>query len=457
MLIELKIENFKSWKKADIKLAPLTVFFGANSSGKSSLTQFLLLLKQTKESTDRSIALDFGSEQTYVNLGSFKDVIHNHNESNSLKWNLIWNQSKDLKIVNPESKRSEFLFHGKELSISSEVKIKGQKIFSDFLEYNFSNERFTLSKGREGRNSFKLDAKKYKFKRTHGRVWDIPAPIKSYAFPDQVRTYFQNASFLSDLEKSYEEQLDRIFHLGPLRDYPKRQYTWAGSSPSDVGRRGERVVEAILAATARKDERNLRPRSPVKPFQEMVAFWLEEMGLIDSFSVKAIGDDESGLYRVHVKRDKDSADTLITDVGFGVSQILPVLVLLYYAPEESTIIFEQPEIHLHPAVQASLADLIITTVKHRKLQVIVESHSEHFLQRLTRRVAEGKSSPYMDISPEDIKLYFCSMSGGKSDLEALNLDMFGTISNWPKDFFGDAFGDIMGREKAALKNRIRKK
>lgn len=182
----------------------------------------------------------------------------------------------------------------------------------------------------------------------------------------------------------------------------------------------------------------------------MIAHWLREMGLIEAFHVEEISAG-SGLYRAKVKRDADSAETLITDVGFGVSQILPVLVLLYYVPEQSTVILEQPEIHLHPSVQSSLADLIIAAVRSRNIQVVLESHSEHLLQRLQRRVAEGTDSPVLEIAPADIKLYFCETSRGASHAEKLELNLFGGIENWPKDFFGDQFEELAAREEAALK------
>lgn len=456
MLRKLEITNFKSWQKLDIKLAPLTVLFGTNSSGKSSILQFLLMLKQTKESSDRSIALDFGNDQKSINLGSFKDAVYKHNEKADITWMLDWRQNELLKIADPEGKRSDPKFKGNILSIECSVRLRNKVPVCDSLSYNFDTSSFSLKRKPGDKNDFKLDADGYKFIRTLGRAWELPGPVKSYAFPDQVRTYYQNSLFLADLEKAYEEQLDKILHLGPLRDYPKRQYTWAGSSPLDVGRRGEGVVDAIMAATARKEVRNLRPMGRMKTFQEMIAFWLKEMGLINSFRVEEVGN-ESGLYRVYVKKDANSAETLITDVGFGVSQILPVLTLLYYVPEGSTVLLEQPEIHLHPAVQASLADLIITTVQHRKLQIIVESHSEHFLHRLTRRIAEKNNSDFPAITEEEIKLYFCSMKAGQSHLEPLDLDLFGNIGNWPKDFFGDAFGEIAAREKAAIKREMEAK
>jgi predicted ATPase len=128
---------------------------------------------------------------------------------------------------------------------------------------------------------------------------------------------------------------------------------------------------------------------------------------------------------------------------------LPALVLLYYVPEGSTILMEQPEIHLHPSVQSGLADAILTVAKSRKLQVIVESHSEHLLRRFQRRVAEN------DFPSDEIKLYFCDSVGGESKLVDLDIDLFGEIRNWPRDFFGDEMHEIAETRKAILKNKMR--
>jgi predicted ATPase len=454
MLTRLRFQNFKSWRKVDLPLAPLTALFGANSSGKSSLLQFLLLLKQTKDSPDRSLALDFGGEDSAADLGSFRDAVYAHQEEETISWHLEWQLPEELRIADPSGKRSEALFCGNTLEISSSVRLRNKNVVGDFLEYDFADSRFILRREKE-RPGFQLEGRTtndFRFIRTVGRKWDLPGPTKSYAFPDQARTYFQNSQFLSEFETAYVKQMDAILHLGPLRDYPKRQYIWAGSSPIDVGRRGERTVEAILAATARGEQRNLRAKARRRPFQEMVAWWLEELGLIQSFKITEVAPG-AGLYRAMVKRDLESPETSITDVGFGVSQILPALVLLYYAPEGSTVILEQPEIHLHPAVQSALADVIITAVKSRSIQIILESHSEHLFQRLLRRIAEAESSPYPSISPGDVRLFFCQSIQGISRLNALDVNLFGSIENWPQDFFGDQFGELAAKEEAALKRQ----
>src|SRR5690606_31440045 len=111
--------------------------------------------------------------------------------------------------------------------------------------------------------------------------------------------------------------------------------------------------------------------------------------------------------------------TTLPDVGFGVSQVLPVIVECFYAAPNSTIVIEQPELHLHPRVQAYLANLFVEAIRAREngrdrnVQILVESHSEHFIYRLQRLIAEEV------VSPADIALYFCRSSAHGSRIEPL--------------------------------------
>ena len=443
MLHRLKFQNFKSWPEADLKFGSITGLFGTNSSGKTGLIQFLLLLKQTKDGTDRGISLEFNGP--YVNLGVYHDMIHRNDEDQPLSWSLAFRTAKDLALVDPSGKRSEIIARSSDLVVESEVRALDEKAVSTRLTYSLGDITFSLVPKVEGKRNFELLAKgtDFRFIRTPGRVWQIPGPVKSYAFPDQARTYFQNAFFLSDIEAAYEEQIDNIFYLGPLRVFPQRDYLWSRSRPQDVGVRGEKAIDAILAATAADETRNAWRQTRLRPFQEMVAYWLREMGLIQDFRVAEIAKD-SNRWQARVRIQKGGTEALLTDVGFGVSQVLPVVTLLQYVPTGSTVILEQPEIHLHPLAQANLADVIINAATHRKVQVILESHSEHLLLRLQRRVAEES------ISADDINLYFCDSPNGISRLQPLNLDLFGQIQNWPENFMGDSFGETYAAEKARL-------
>jgi predicted ATPase len=216
-----------------------------------------------------------------------------------------------------------------------------------------------------------------------------------------------------------------------------------------VGYKGERAIDAILAA--RDETRNLAKGSRNKPFESIIAHWLKELGLIDSFKVEEIAPN-SNRWQAKVRTKAGAAEVLLTDVGFGISQVLPVITLLQYVPEGSIVLLEQPEIHLHPLAQSALADVLIQAAMHRKVQIILESHSEHLLARLQRRMAEGDK-----ISAEDVRLYFCDAPKGESQLTKLQIDLFGKIGNWPENFMGDAFGEIAAAEKARLKRMISSK
>ena len=157
------------------------------------------------------------------------------------------------------------------------------------------------------------------------------------------------------------------------------------------------------------------------------------------------------VYHVLVQVTLHSPEVSLTEVGSGVSQILPVLVACFSAPEGSTITLELPELHLHPSVQSGLADIFIDAYKTRHVQIILESHSEHLLRRLQRRMAEEA------ITPEDVKLYFCSLKDGESKLLPLDLDEYGNIRNYPDGFFGDDFEEIAKMSKAGIERRLKAK
>jgi predicted ATPase len=448
MLTELSFRNFKSWKEIDrMRMAPVTGLFGTNSSGKSSIIQFLLLLKQTAEANDRRIILDFGDENSKINLGNFKEIIHGHDESSPLDFSVSWKLPKPLFPY--DSYRQEKLVGGETMKFETAIIQEKQKLKVEHFKYTLGrSESFGMEKNEEEPNKYKLFSvsDRFQFIRKQGRAWRLPAPIKFYGFPDEVNTYFQNADFISDLQLELTQMLGRLYYLGPLREYPKRHYTSKGTTPSDMGPKGEYVVDAILAARQRGAYISPGPKKRRRTLEESVAFWLKELGLIHSFKVEPIAKG-SNLYQVKVKRGPQSSEVLITDVGFGVSQILPVLVMCYYVDEGSTILLEQPEIHLHPSVQMGLADVFIDVMKHRNVQVILESHSEHLLNRLQRRLAEES------ISTEQVALYFCDAGQAASRLNPLQVDLYGNIENWPPDFFGNSFNEIAARQEAQLKRK----
>jgi hypothetical protein len=272
MFTQLVLSNFKAWPVANLRMGKITGLFGTNSSGKTSLIQFILLLKQTKEAADRGLALAMNG--SYVNLGSYRDFVHNHDESRNVSWAISWLQDEDLSIIDPSTKRTEVFAKGKHLGVTSKLRsVKGAPR-AEHLEYRLgTSHKFRLQPKTNEPTSFELKSEgSFAFKRMPGRAWQLPGPVKSYGFPDQALTYFQNSGFLSLFVSAFEAQIDRTFYLGPLREPPKRDYVWSRSRPSTVGPRGEFTIEAIIAATEAGETRNLSRKAKLRPFQEMIAY-----------------------------------------------------------------------------------------------------------------------------------------------------------------------------------------
>lgn len=448
MLERLRIQNFKSWQDTgDMAFGSLTGFFGTNSSGKSSILQFLLMLKQTVESSDRSRVLHLGDDKSYTNLGTLYDVLFMHEDPGTLSFTLAWKTLNKLGL--------DIGFWREEpLTFKASINRTGDSI--ELVQFSYhDDDKSTLAyinKSNPRKNNLTHKLKTTTENQTVTSKELLFEPIKFYSIqnvsihslPDLVPATLGVLNYGSF---EFEELFHRLYYLGPLREYPNRLYIWAGEQMQDVGNRGEYFVSALLSSRNQGPTIDMGEGQPKRTVEEHVAHWLKELGLIYSFKVQPIAPNRKE-YEVRIQRTAESASVFLTDVGFGVSQILPVLVLLFYVPEGSTVILEQPEIHLHPAVQAGLADVFIDAIKRRKVQIILESHSEHLLQRLQRRIAEEM------ISQEDIKLYFTSIEEGRSKLTTLELDEYGNIGNWPKGFFGDAFAESAAKTKAEMKRKL---
>lgn len=454
MLTSLHIKNFKAWRDTgNIRLAPLTVIFGANSAGKSSLGHLLLALKQTAISTDRKRAMHLGDTSTLVDLGTFADCLHGHDMGKVLEFEIGWALPKTLEVRDPLKSAQRYSGDQLTLAVALMAGKSGQPEVSS-LHYDLGNVNVNgvvldvdLKRG-DGRK-FSLESERYQFKMADGRKWPLEEPEKFYRVSDVSMARFKNAGFLTDFALATESMLGSIGYLGPLRNHPQRIYQWSGDTPEGVGQMGEYTIAAILAAQNEGRMLNRGPKRSKQQFAEFVATWLKDLGVIHSFAVKPVAEGRKE-YEVLVKTHAKAPEVKITDVGFGVSQVLPVLVQAFYCPPNSTIWIEQPEIHLHPQVQAELADVFISAIrarqdgKERNVQLIIESHSEHFLNRLQRRVAEG------EITPDDVAIYFCKRAGSATELEPLKLNIFGDIENWPEHFFGDEMADLAARTVAAM-------
>lgn len=199
MLNRLRLENFKAWREADLTLGKVTGLFGTNSSGKSSLLQLLLLLKQTSDATDRGLVLDLGGPSDIVNLGTYKDVVHRHDESKRMRWLLEWNLPETLEISEPTGHPDDLLFDGDSLEVRCEVGLRHSRLWLYELAYRLDDTNFELRPKRGSGTKFDLatDSEEFAFKRNVGRAWPLPRPVKTHLFPAEVRVFSRTPVFLA--------------------------------------------------------------------------------------------------------------------------------------------------------------------------------------------------------------------------------------------------------------------
>jgi predicted ATPase len=238
---------------------------------------------------------------------------------------------------------------------------------------------------------------------------------------------------LSALGDSLDELGRRVQYLGPLRDEPRVVWNlWNELAKGlPVGTRGE-FSAAVLSRSANDGVRYCPPGETERTVDRLstaVNQWLEYLQIGDRINARSRGKLGVG-FELHL----DGHVRDLTSVGVGVSQALPLLVGLLSAPENSVFIVEQPELHLHPAVQARLADFML--LARPDVTLIVETHSESFITRIRRRAAEGI------ISTSDVDITFVESHGGGATTRTLQLSEFGDLDEWPEGFLSSTEEDI---------------
>jgi hypothetical protein len=361
-------------------------------------------------------------------LGTLLDIIHGRHEDATVVLSLTWTGERPL--IEHSNTPLNNSYSSNELSFRTSIIWRKEGPTVDSFEYGigtFARERVGMrrSPGAEGKYNIIYQS-------DDGELGSLPLgpPIKCYGFPPDALHEFAHVAYLPDLQLAFENLFRKVHYLGPLRSYPWRVYEWGGEKPLDAGWNGDQAIPALLASGK----------------EVQIAQWLQNMGLIRSFALEPV-DKARTIYQCRVKTTQTATEVLLPDVGFGVSQILPVLANCATLPDGSTLLLEQPEIHLHPFAQAALADVLIDAINTRNLQIIVESHSEHLLRRIQRRIARGV------LKAEDTALYFCHLENGTSAIEKLDVDAYGNIRNWPKNFFGDEIGELADMTVAAMERQ----
>lgn len=247
-----------------------------------------------------------------------------------------------------------------------------------------------------------------------------------------------------------------VKYLGPLRDEPKALYPLAAhADPTDVGLRGEMTAAVLNLHRERKiryipssafGKVPFEPTPVARSLEAAVTDWLKYLGVAET----AHSVDKGKLgHELKVSLAEGGPDHDLTHVGVGVSQVLPILVMSLLADRDTTLIFEQPELHLHPKVQTRLGDFFLSIVLTGK-QCLIETHSEYLINRLRYRAAsEGDGNRVTN----NLKVYFVEKSGGSSTFREVKVNEYGAILEWPEGFFDQSPREAEDILRAAMKKR----
>jgi hypothetical protein len=509
MFDQIKIENFKVFKNENsIRVAPITLIYGQNSSGKSSIIQTLLLLNQTIKNPDarqkfelspKGENIDLGVPGSFFHKGNRKksfqitfqdkacfsgDVFYSHPGRNSSDKELAWLESLQTQFQDLQITLSYF----KDESSDSLAPVKLRKFsYVFFNKFGKVSAKYSLvSSNERGDNRFKFDSLQsvrsfakifliyYNSPQVMRRRVRVPQAVKFTVenlkpllvklllgrgdglgrgeglLPrlsidevtsltkddrDNFRIYMSVMEFFHYFNRRFEVPINRLEHIGGLRNSPQRYYP-LNSAVTRVGRDGENTATLLYRQNS----------------NELINSWLKLLEIPYKITVEPIGDPLAGSLLVIKLTDlRSKVQVTPTDVGVGISQVLPIMAqalppsdhknsgLNNRLRENRPVLvrcIEQPELHLHPKLQANLADFFIDTIeKNSQIRWILETHSEALMLRLQRRIRDKK------IKPKDISVnYVNPVGGGASSILELRLDEDGDfIDEWPNGFFEESF------------------
>lgn len=501
MINKISFKNYKAFDEGEIKIKPITILIGANSSGKSSIMQLLLMLQQTalaEESYNSALKLNGGSISLGENVNLFRKKDTSKDISISIEYDNTTDKSEKLieelindilfqKFQNPNGKvqTKDINFLANQLvSLNSSKSTENLiKILDDVIKsYKSANKKkkYVLTRdlileylkvreisitysikstnniiwvnkieiwGDKNKEilSIELDKKKItsiksdlintsdlttikSLKKTINNKKTIFSLVKKEIIEDNnsILTKYIQKIILSITKKTKEYfDGDKINYISPLRAHPKRYYFL---DKAKINIYIDTLDGDSIAETLKENE----------TIKEEVNKWLKKFGLkIEVSHLKDI------IHKLVI--NQNALDLDITDVGFGISQILPVIIQGLLSHKNSLTLIEQPEIHLHPKMQADLADLFIEIVSNNPKYLLIETHSEYLLKRLRRRMSEGV------ISPEKVGIYLIDPQKEKqgAKIKELKIGEKGGFK-WPSDFYT---GELLDDTVEFLKNQ----
>ena len=488
-MLSYSLENFKSFgSKQKIPLKPITLIYGANSSGKSSVIHGYLFIRELLN-TGKCDLSSFTIGGELLDLGGYKQYLHKK-EYATRNLNLeieLANYKLILEISVDGENRKQLQRSAYWLSLSV------QNIAENY-SYKFQKNKSTDEILLEHFNDEPITKKEQK------AIIELENIISSQIKLDQIEQGSVIANSLNEIFQTINSSYKNIIYLGPIRSYPTRDISLTNESSEDMDYNAWNIVkkdadvrDKVNRWLGGKDsklktgyelsvKKYLDPKDYLESLLNIIAnpgtyehdlkelFELEDEQFYDyleDFTNKLLEEyddikEDNLISYIADKFSKQTIEELIIkdlrtdttvshrDIGVGISQVLPVLVSAY-ASKNAVIAIEQPELHLHPALQSEIADVFIETAKENNNTYLIETHSEHLLLRIMRRIRETTNDELPDgvipITPNDVQILFVmpaqNVSG--SVIKKIDLSYEGElIDEWPGGFFEEGYNERFG-------------
>lgn len=438
MLHKLTLRNFRAFQKQSFDFSRINVFVGPNNSGKSSALSAINLIAQTIRSSQiNGSPLQLNGE--YEQLGTFYDVVNGgrantavgidfivDNFSTSLEFRYR-KQRREIELSRFElKKRQESIFLYQTKKDSFDVRMMGQK-FESLLP--------DVAKRRPLFDGFWPIERNWRLRLRH----ESP---NSKITEETLKVLSKANEELWSADRDISRTFRDFDSLSPFRDPPQRTYLFTGESPKGVGRTGSQSVNLLVSDSSRRGKQSFG-------LTEQISHWLSVTDIANGLVVKTLTPRHFEVCVV----GKDGKNHNICDVGFGCSQVLPVLAgglnifrgIGSSAQPTANPIFvvEEPEIHLHPNAQAALGSFFVNLAQNRG-QIFIETHSDNLVLRLARHVAKG------DLDAKDLRVFYVRDNAGKKSVTSMDVTAEGVFKpKWPGGFFPQRQSESLELARAA--------
>lgn len=445
MFKRLRVRNFRSIRDSgNLRFSRLNIIVGPNSSGKSSLLYTMLMLKQTLDDKNTENVLVTSGPQ--LDLGSYLDIIPKISPKEDLEVEFDLDESFFPDVMfSGGGRTNEFPpFNKYQVKFGFDLMKNTVYVKSFHLVDTQSKSEFA---GKLENSKWVLDGVVDKIKPHAQLEFDhfLPCLGPKGKIPKDKEILELSVEILLNSHLRFyptECLFERIRYVAPIRQHIPR-YGVLGTMPhTELGASGQNLIRVL----SQRSTEGPSGRAILKELNK----WLGTRFKILK-NIRLVDIDKSKTIKLLIADEHCGRKPInLAEMGSGISQLVPVIVQTVLTPKKGCILIEQPEIHLHPAAQADLADLFAHYAAHSDKQIIIETHSEHLVLRIRRRIAEGK------LCPDLVRIYFVQkyktgQRQGETKVRELELEKNGHFKKWPIGFFEDGYKEAMAILDAQLK------